>query len=125
VATKTKAVVFTPEPEIDTIALPETVKILHKVFDLRERDYKESFGNTRLAEIDFMHNDINYLPIQGSESVDSIIHEILHGIFGLMQIDQHYTHDQEEYIVSAMATGITTVMKDNPDLFDALQDMLE
>lgn len=122
---KTKAVAFTPEPEIDTIALPETVKIMHKVFDLRERSYKESFGNTRLAEIDFMNNDINYLPLKGSESVDSIIHEILHGIFGVMQVDQHFTGDQEEYLVSALATGLTTVMVDNPDLFDALQDMLE
>lgn len=109
--------------EEDKLALPESIKILHKVFTLREREYHESFGNHRLAEINFMANDINYLPVDNSEVVDSIIHEILHGLFHMFDIGM--TDEQEEHVVSTLATGLTTIMKDNPDLFYSLQDMLE
>lgn len=109
----------------ETYGLPDEVKILHKIFTLRERDYKESFGTTRLAEIDFMQNEINYIPLGGSETVDSIVHEILHGIVGMFNINFKLTMDEEEYIVSTLATGLVTVMKDNPDLFYSLQDILE
>jgi len=109
----------------DTIGLPDTIKILHKDFNLRERSFSESFGNARLAEIDFMKNEINFIPIEGSETVDSIIHEMLHGLFAMFDINASMSMEDEEHIVSALATGITTVMRDNPDLFYALQDMLD
>ncbi len=117
-----KTIIFDPKEEY---GLPDEVKILHKIFTLRERDFKESFGNTRLAEINFMQNEINYLPLGGSETVDSIVHEILHGIVGMFNINFKLTEAEEEYIVSTLATGLVTVMKDNPDLFYSLQDMLE
>ena len=107
----------------DQLALPESIKILHKVFDLRERQYHESFGNHRLAEINFLAEEINYLPVAKTETVDSIIHEVLHGLFAMF--DLKMSDDQEEHVVSALATGLTTVMKDNPDLFPALQDMVD
>lgn len=72
-----------------------------------------------------MESEINYLPMGGSETVDSIIHEILHGIVGMFNINFKLTHDEEEYIVATLSTGIVTVMKDNPDLFYSLQDMIE
>ena len=107
----------------DSVKLPEAIKILHKTFSLRERTYNESFGNSRLAEINFMANEINYLPLDNSEVVDSIIHEVLHGLFAMFDIKME--EQEEEHVVSALATGLTTVMKDNPDLFYSLQDMLE
>lgn len=107
----------------DEVALPDTIKILHKVFALRERAYKESFGNARLAEINFMDGEINYLKLQNSEVVDSILHEVLHGVIHMFALD--IGPEEEEQLVSAVATGITTVMKDNPDLMPALQDMLD
>lgn len=117
-----KPIIYDPTTDF---GLPDGIKILHKVFKLRERDYKESFGNTRLAEIDFMASEINYLPLGGSETVDSIVHEVLHGIVSMFGINAKLSHDEEEYFVSTLATGLVTVMKDNPDLFYALQDMLE
>lgn len=103
--------------------LPNKIKILHKEFNLRQRDFKESFGNARLAEIDFMANEINYLPIDNSEVVDSIIHEVLHGLCHMFQAGLE--PDVEERVVSVLATGLTTVMRDNPDLMYSLQDMLD
>jgi len=57
--------------------------------------------------------------------VDSIVHEVLHGIVAMFGINAKLTNDEEEYFVSTLATGIVTVMKDNPELFYALQEMLE
>ena len=103
-------------------SLPDFIKILHKDFQLRERDYSESSGNHRLAEINFMKSEINYLPIEGSEVVDSVIHEVLHGLFHMFDIGVE--DGLEEHIVSALATGLTTIMRDNPSLMPALQEML-
>ena len=122
--TKNKPVIVVT-PEEDTLVLPESIKILHKDFSLREREYSESFGNHRLAEINFMKEEINYLPLQGSETVDSILHEILHGVFHMFNLNHKMSDDEEEHLVTVLATGLTTVMKDNPELMDALQDMLE
>ena len=107
----------------ETLSLPETVKILHRTFKLQERGYKESFGAPHLAQIDFVNSEISYLNLGGTETVDSVIHEILHGLFYTMRIDVDDT--TEERIVSALSSGLVTVMVDNPDLFYSLQDMID
>jgi hypothetical protein len=105
--------------------LPTEIKILHKTFSLHHRQWEESFGNGRLAEINFMNNEINYLPLSGSETVDSIVHELLHGVFHMFNSNAKLSEDEEEHIVSTLAIGIVTIMSDNPDLFPVLQDMLD
>lgn len=102
--------------------LPSSIKILHKDFDLEERSYEDFKTDNRLAEINFIKAKINYLPLPGTETVDSIIHEVLHGIWRMMDLEME---EEEEHIVTVLATGLTTVMRDNPDLFLKLQDMVD
>ena len=103
--------------------VPDTVKILHKVFKLKVRE--PVFGDDKLGEFDRVKSEINYVPLLGSETVDTIIHELLHGVFSAFYLSNQMEQEEEEQIVSLLATGLTTIMKDNPTLFKSLQDMLE
>lgn len=104
--------------------LPDSIKIMHKRFDLRERTGKETITDGRLAEINFLEAEISYLKLEGSEVVDSLIHEILHGIFKMTNLRNGMNEEDEEHIVTVLATGLTTVMADNHGLFPALQELL-
>ena len=78
-----------------------------------------------MGEFDPVKAEINYVPLLGSETVDTIIHEILHGIYSAFYMGDPNDPEEEERVVSLMATGLTTIMKDNPKLFKSLQDMLD
>lgn len=100
-----------------------TIKILHKDYDLLERtEHTEildtgSYGNhmPNLNKIEWVRHK------HDSDNVDTIIHETFHALFLLFGIT---AKDTEEQIVTKLATGLTTVMKDNKPLFKILLDIL-
>lgn len=111
------------KPSIGPFAvLPDKIRILHRDYKVRERDAKEHITTNKLAEIDFVNGEISYVDLGGSEVVDSIIHEVLHGLFRAFDLTDDI--DEEEHLVSTLATGLTTVLRDNPDLFRELQKMV-
>jgi hypothetical protein len=59
----------------------------------------------------------------GSETADSIVHEVLHGIWHMMDLGMDDA--EEEHIITVLATGLVTVMADNPTLFPRLQELLK
>lgn len=111
--------------EIPDRTLPDSIKIMHKRFKLRERTGKETITDGRLAEINFLEAEISYLALEGSEVVDSLIHEIIHGIFKMTNLRNGMDAEDEEHIVTVLATGLTTVMVDNPTLFHSLQELID
>jgi len=71
-----------------------------------------------VGEIDMKNGHIRYVREKsGSETVDTIIHEIMHGVARMYGIFPD--PEIEEVVVSKMATGFTTVMTDNQPLFAA------
>lgn len=56
------------------------------------------------------------------EQTNTMIHEMLHGIFHVYNID---SKAEEEYLVTCIANGLTGVMRDNPKLFPMLQRQLK
>lgn len=94
------------------------------MYDLVERDDPQevlsvgNYGNHFPVE-----GKIDYVRLkQGGETADTIIHEILHALWDKMFVGKG---DDEEAIVSKLGTGLTTVMKDNPELFKALQKLVD
>lgn len=112
--------------KIDTAIteLPDTVKILHTEFAMVEMDLSDYISDPCMGNISFQNKRMSYLGTDDSEMVDTIIHEINHGIYKNMGMHIADNKD-EEYIVSTFATGLTTVMKDNLQLFKALINILE
>lgn len=105
------------------VKLINKVKILHATYDLKERtspseilDYN-SYGNHIP-----LSRRIEYIQSEKSEdTVDTLIHEMLHAIYGMFGLTQKDTEDE---IVSRLALGLTTIMKDNKKFFQQLLDML-
>lgn len=85
----------------------------------RDADKREIFGEffSKQHEIDY---DVSMV---GAEKVNTILHEILHGITHVFGI-RFNGHDQEEEIVNAMAGGLTTLFRDNPKFVDWMRDVL-
>lgn len=53
---------------------------------------------------------------------DTLLHEVLHGVWFVHGI---VARDGEERIIGQMATGLTQVLRDNPDLVAFLRDSLK
>ena len=48
------------------------------------------------------------------EEVDTLLHETMHALFALLDID--VSHKKEEEIVRRLATGLIQVFKDSPEM---------
>lgn len=111
------------EKKLEKPTLPKTIRILHREFEIRERNDRDLATDHRLGEINFLNSKIEFLSQTGSETADTIVHEILHGLWHMFQIDDPDPEFQER-AVSVLSTGLVTVMKDNPSLFPALQELV-
>jgi len=102
-----------------TIKIPDKIKILHKVYDIVERtSLTEQYQKDNYGQHDGINLRIEYMAhTLGSETVDTILHELFHAIYKLFGLD---TKSSEEEVVTRMATGLTTLMKDNPEFFKVL-----
>lgn len=76
------------------------------------------------GDVDNIHGIIHYnIAPQSTETADTLIHEIGHGISRGMDID-FKDKEQEEHIIRTLATGYVTVFKDNPKLLKALVELI-
>ena len=57
------------------------------------------------------------------EEADTVLHEILHAVYDVLQMDPEVDCD-EESVASKFASGIMGVLADNPDLFPYIQAAL-
>lgn len=115
------------KPTISTAVdqLPDTIRILHKKYTLNRNGGAKLALKGRLGEIDFQDNEINFLDLGCSDTADTLIHEMLHGLWNVFDIGDDEDNPHEEHLVTVLATGIVTIMKDNPDLFRVLQDIVD
>lgn len=51
--------------------------------------------------------------MKGTLAIDTLLHELMHAVFWVYHMEDD---DDEERTVSTMATGLTQVLKDNPDV---------
>jgi hypothetical protein len=102
--------------------LPTKIRILHRDYELKKLPQDQQLSSPHQGEISFGRRQILYLDGPASEEVDTIVHECLHGLVHGFNLE---LDEEEEKIVCVLATGLTTLMKDNPTLFPALQGMLK
>ena len=103
------------------MALPKTIKIMHRNYSLVKETTKTLMTNQAYGMFKPIDGFITYVDdVSYSETVDTVIHEMLHALWMLFDHDKEH----EEHIVRTLSTGLTTVMRDNPKLFAALQETL-
>lgn len=86
------------------------------------RSVSESLG--ALGEIDFDRLEIKICEgLADQKEAETLLHEILHGILDATASQE--TKDGEEALVNRLASGLTSVIRDNPELIDFLQESLK
>lgn len=100
----------------------DKVKIGYKTFDVipwDEESNKVSGSRRSLGETHFGPSQIFVDTTgKGEETANTLLHEILHGIYHIYNIQQG---DEEERVVNTFANGMIQVFQDNPDLLTYLK----
>lgn len=102
--------------------LPKKVKIGpydYAIVSLDKSDAEENYGTFASEEQEIRLRD----SFKSSHMMaDTLLHEILHGIWFVHGI---VVRDGEERVIGQMATGLTQVLRDNPDLVEFLRANLK
>lgn len=94
---------------------PKTIKILSKPYTVRPRPDLGEDGQAGSCSTG--RSEIFYDPAQTQANLqDTILHETLHGVWGEMGLGEHFTAQQEEIVVRALATGLHDTLHRNPSL---------
>lgn len=113
---------MTREELID--ALPDSVKVLHRDFRLVEKSVTDFATDGKLGSANMVKAEIQFLDTNDTDTVDTLVHEVLHTICHMFDLDFEGDVD-EEHVVRAMSTGLVTIMRDNPGFFPTLQAILD
>jgi hypothetical protein len=120
-----KSIIWGTNLTEDTVfdLLPDTIKVLHSDYklDLTNQAKEILDAKERWGEVSFVDEVIRVSVGKGPNTADTVIHEVLHILVKMFDLKV----DDEEHVVLTLATGLVTVMKDNPDLFPALQMIIE
>lgn len=87
------------------------VRILGQVYEIRWEPPADGSRGECDYVIKRIHVDPSYAPV---EQADTLLHEILHGVVWGMKLG--LSPSKEEKIVCALASGLTAVLQDNPQL---------
>lgn len=98
----------------------EHIKIGPYRFEVNERNVEWMEKNAAHGTFDTLNLQINVVTENRDKIVilDTLLHEILHGIYYLFQLSKG---DSEERVVSALSTGLLTVLIDNPEIIKYIQ----
>lgn len=103
--------------------MPETILIGPFTFDVLEMD-DEMFATENVAgKIVYATRRI-YVRVKGyshEEVLDTLLHEVRHGIWYLAGLTLESDHEEENVIVRTNSHWIQ-VIRDNPELFNLIQD---
>lgn len=108
--------------------LPEKIKIGYALYDIKtytpKKDDTESDEATAMG---LTFSQWHFIKLNEQQSIrecaSTLVHELLHAIVYVFSI-KFKTDQEEEKYVSALANGITTIFRDNPELLDWLKKSL-
>lgn len=107
-------------------SLPDSIKVLHRRFKLTEKSMMEFSVDRRLGSTNLVKGEIEFLDTGDTDVVETIIHEALHAVWAMFDLPNDPKQDDlEEHVVRTLATGLVTIMTDNPRLFLTLQALLD
>jgi hypothetical protein len=95
---------------------PEALSILGRTFKVSYENNLDSLGLCECEGKSAIAIREGQAPI---EEADTIVHEMLHAIWYVMDIG---LHKSEEHVVRKLATGLTLALKNNPQLLAYLSN---
>ncbi len=102
--------------------LPSKIKVA--CFDVKVEEFNPGAPASRMLHGEFSSIEMMIRIDTSTDKikvVDTLMHEICHAICWAYGIEDE---DKEERVVGTMATGLTQVYRDNPELLTFMQDKL-
>ena len=101
--------------------LPKKIKVMFRDYDICESTPVDQISHGAHYGM-FMNAEGKILVgnVSPAENANTVLHEALHAIWRHMSMDK----DIEEHYVTLIANGLATLIRDNPKLFPAIQEML-
>jgi hypothetical protein len=107
------------------VARPREVKIGYATYTIIPKNKEWGVKNKAAGQTVSYNSRIYYDRTQNEQELpNTIIHEILHAIGYVFGI-KYKNDEQEEAIVNALANGLHTTFRDNPNLLDWLKLKIE
>ena len=94
--------------------LPGMIKIGYMDFTLESWDARAANSARRYGECSHIEQTIRVEFCHGRKSANTLIHEIMHAVAAMQNVEDGAT---EEQFVTSVANGLSTVWRDNPDVF--------
>lgn len=89
---------------------PKKVRLMGREYSIKYTDDLQVLGDCTPSKCQIRIQEGQH-PV---EEADTVIHEIMHGICYLMNLD--LSDEMEEHVVRKLATGLTQAFVDNPNL---------
>lgn len=105
--------------------LPKSIKILSSIYSVEEMSLMDTIRDDKFGFCDSNEKLIRVGQCWGNrERALTLLHEILHGIYREMGMEQ--AEDlKEEYIVTTLTNGLCAVIADNPGLMASIEGGLK
>ena len=105
------------------MVFPSKVKVGHADFKIERWNPKDAFSSNRAGECCRITEVIRIdESLSTRQAAAVLVHEIMHAIWWTFSYDYLRgipdDKDREEPYVSALSSGLATVMRDNPDVFE-------
>lgn len=105
--------------------LPDKVKVLHRTYSILPYTELDILRDSAWGNVDYMRGEIRIIEApQASETIDTLIHEILHCVVRAMDVDFKDKQEEEDAVIK-ISTGLVTVLKDNPDVLKYVYKQLQ
>lgn len=99
----------------DHMKLPKSVKVGWATYKIEPFPVLEAHGEAKHGDTNDLNHTIRIDTACGpARASETLLHEIFHAICGKWNLD--LTKDEEERVVTSMASGLCTVWLDNPEV---------
>lgn len=99
--------------------IPKAISVGYRTYGVNPLETADHEMTEKYGWCDKVNNQIYiYTNSEPMVVADTLVHEVLHAVWFYMGLDDK--HD-EEAVVNRLATGLSTVMYDNPDLVDFIK----
>lgn len=100
-------------------SVPKRIKVLYRTMDVELMDEAKTFDTGAVGQCNTLQGRIALCRwLDPQEAADTLVHELWHSVWRFMGLGKE---SPEEDMASRMATGMSTVIRDNPGLMQWIE----
>ena len=98
---------------------PRTIKIGYRDYEIVAWPHLDAAQAGRYGQTEHLARKIKVdASLDGREAAATLLHEILHAVWRMSEMDtRKKPADEEEFVVASLSTGLAGAWRDNPAVF--------